>query len=71
MFNQKLFRIVLLKKDISLKDIAEVLNINIVTLYRKMNGYSDFYRDEIQTICEFLDLKLEERENIFFAPDIT
>lgn len=71
MFNQKLFRIMLLEKDVSLKDIAEMLGINLVTLYRKMNGSSDFYRDEVQEICNYLHLTLEERENIFFAQDVT
>lgn len=71
MFNQKLFRIILLEKGISLKDIANMLNVSLVTLYRKMNGYSDFFRDEVQAICNYLDLSLEERESIFFAPNIT
>lgn len=71
LFNQKLFRIILLEKGISLKDIAKMLNISLVTLYRKMNGYSDFFRDEVRAICNYLNLSLEEREDIFFAPDIT
>lgn len=71
MFNEKLFRIVLLKEEISLRQIAELLGINLATLYRKMSGSSDFYRDEIQKICEFLKLDLKDKESIFFNQNIT
>lgn len=71
MFDEKLFRIKLIERDVNLTKISEVLNINLVTLYRKMNGLSDFYRDEIQKICDYLNLNLEEREDIFFSKKIT
>lgn len=71
LFDEKLFRIKLIERDVNLTKISEVLNINLVTLYRKMNGLSDFYRDEIQKICDFLNLDLEEREDIFFSKKIT
>lgn len=70
MFDEKRFKITLMQKDKTINDIAEALDISIVTLYRKMNGESDFYRDEIQKICNFLNLKGEEREKIFFAEHI-
>lgn len=71
LFDEKLFRIKLIERDVNLTKISEVLNINLVTLYRKMNGLSDFYRDEIQKICDYLNLNLEEREDIFFSKKIT
>lgn len=71
MFNEKLFRIALLKRGVSQKQIAKLLDINVVTLYRKMKGDSDFYRDEIQKICDFLKLGLKEKEDIFFDQNIT
>lgn len=71
MFNEKLFRMILLREGISLQQIAELLGINPATLYRKMKGDSDFYRDEIQQICDFLHLELKEKEEIFFNQEIT
>lgn len=66
LFNEKLFRMTLLREGISLQQIAELLGINLVTLYRKMKGNSDFYRDEVQQICDYLHLDLKEKEDIFF-----
>lgn len=67
MLNIKKFRSVLILKGITYKDIAELLNINVTTLYRKLNGESDFYRNEIDIIAKHLKLTLEEVEEIFFA----
>lgn len=66
MFSKKEFEIALLKYEKSKDDIAEILNVNLATLYRKMNGSSDFYRDEIQAISDYLNLSLDEKESIFF-----
>lgn len=67
MLNVKKFRSVLILKGKTYKNIAELLNINVTTLYRKLNGESDFYRSEIDTIAKDLKLTLEEIEEIFFA----
>lgn len=66
MFSKKEFEIALLKYEKSKDDIAKILNVNLATLYRKMNGSSDFYRDEIQAISDYLNLSLDEKESIFF-----
>lgn len=65
--NVKKFRAVLILKGKTLNDISKLLNINIATLYRKLNGESDFYRNEIDAISKDLNLSLEEIEEIFFA----
>lgn len=67
MLNVKKFRSVLILKGKTYKNIAELLNINVATLYRKLNGESDFYRSEIDSIAKYLKLTLEEVEEIFFA----
>ena len=67
MLNVKKFRSVLILKGKTYKNIAELLNINVTTLYRKLNGESDFYRSEIDSIAKYLKLTLEEVEEIFFA----
>jgi hypothetical protein len=67
MLDVKKFRSALILKGETYKNIAELLNINVTTLYRKLNGESDFYRSEIDTIAKHLKLTLEEVEEIFFA----
>ncbi len=65
MFNEKVFRETLEEKGKTLQDVANVLNINLSTLYRKMKGVSDFYRSEMDTIIKEFDIK--DPESIFFA----
>lgn len=65
MFNEKKFKEIIKENGFSMSDIAAFLNINLSTLYRKMSGESDFYRGEIQSLCELL--KLENPSEIFFA----
>lgn len=50
-----------------MRDVASAIGINEATLYRKVNGTSDFTRNEIQIIKQFLDLTSDEVESIFFA----
>lgn len=66
MFNNSQFEIALISRNKTKQDVANLLGISLVTLYRKMNGVSDFFREEIQAICLFLNLNIEEREIIFF-----
>jgi len=58
--------IALIKNNKSKDDLANELGINVATLYRKINGNSDFYRDEIKRVSLFLNLDAKERELIFF-----
>lgn len=69
MFDEQKFKIALLKRKVSYEDIAKMLGISIVTLYRKINGNSDFYRREIDQISNYLSLDLQEKEEIFFADE--
>lgn len=69
MFDSKKFKAELIIKGKNMKDIANVLGINEATLYRKVNGNSDFYRREIQIICNYLDI--EDPSDIFFNSYIT
>lgn len=63
MFNQKKFKALLVMKDKTMQNIADLLGINQATLYRKINGSSDFYRREIQAICNYLEI--EDPNEIF------
>ncbi len=53
----------------TIQEVADFLEINPATLYRKMNGESDFYREEIQELCNFLSF--EDPMQIFFAEKVT
>lgn len=67
MFNRKALIIELVRNDMTLKDLAIAMDINPLTLYRKVRGKSDFYRNEIQTISEILNLTEEKVDEIFFC----
>lgn len=68
MFDENLFRYIVRSKGKKIQEVAEALEINRSTLYRKMSGESDFYRDEIQKCCELLGEK--DMTNIFFAQEL-
>ena len=65
MFDEEKFREVLKAKNKSLQDIADILNINLATLYRKMNGTSDFFRSEMDILVK--ELEIDDPKAIFFA----
>ena len=67
MFRVNLFKAKLVACGKSAKDVAVILGINEATLYRKMNGKSDFTRNEIQIVRQALAMTTDEVENIFFA----
>jgi len=64
MINIELFKNTISEKGKSIKDVYVFLNIDSSTLYRKMIGESDFYREEIKKICELLEI--EDPKPIFF-----
>ena len=67
MFQLNLFNAKLAACKVSKGEIAATIGCNESTLYRKLNGKSDFTRNEIQMIRQKLKLSAEEIENIFFA----
>lgn len=67
MFKANLFKSKLAECCVSLREIAVIMGCNEATLYRKMNGTSDFTRNEIQLIKQKLKLTSEDVEAIFFA----
>lgn len=67
MFKANLFRAKLEELNKTVEDVAGALGVNPVTVYRKINGTSDFTRNEIQLIRHTLSLTIDEVDNIFFA----
>lgn len=68
MFDKKRFKAAVVLAGLTLRQVAIELNIDEATLYRKMNGESDFYRREIQQLCDILEIK--NPADIFFAQEL-
>ncbi|SCG82676.1 hypothetical protein DW1_1103 [Proteiniborus sp. DW1] len=71
MFDRNKFRAKIIENGLTTEQVAEKLNINVVTLYRKMNGVSDFTRNEVQQLKEILNLDVHTAYAIFFAEQLT
>jgi len=57
----------MVEKGITDQELSSLLGINQATLFRKKNGTSDFYRNEIKVIKEVLDLTDRDIDLIFFG----
>lgn len=68
-FDKKRFKACVVLVGLTLRQVAAALSIDEATLYRKMNGDSDFYRREIQQLCNLL--KIDNPAHIFFANKLT
>ena len=67
LFKANLFKAAIAANSKTTKEVAEAIGVNEATLYRKISGKSDFTRNEIQLIRQFLSLSADEIDNIFFA----
>lgn len=65
MFNKNEFKAQIVRMGKSAKEVAEYLNINESTLYRKIQADGNFTREEINKLIIFLSI--ENPEAIFFA----
>lgn len=57
------------KKGKTMRGLAEYLGISIPTLYKKLNGPSDFYRHEMIKVAEYLEE--DDLNYIFFKKKVT
>lgn len=71
MFDKNKFKGRIVELGLSVDKVANLLGINAATLYRKMNGDSDFSRGEIQLLKDVLNLSGKEMEDIFFKQGLT
>ena len=71
MFDKNLFRYYISRAGKTFGSTAAFLDINEATLYRKVNGVSDFNREEIQKLKDYLGLTDQEALQVFFAPKLT
>lgn len=65
--NLLLLKSKMVEKGITDQELSSLLGINQATLFRKKNGTSDFYRNEIKIIKEVLDLTDRDIDLIFFG----
>ena len=59
------------KRGLIQKEMAENIGISHMTYFRKENGLRDFNVDEVKKIADFLNLNLDQVNEIFFANSIT
>ena len=67
MFQKDMFRGKVIEAGHTMSELADYLGINAATLYRKIDGQSEFKRIEIQLIRQFLGLSSDDVDRIFFA----
>lgn len=67
MFNKDRFQAKYIEHGLNAADVAKIMGINPATLSRKMNGESDFTRNEIQLFRSELGLSAREIDYIFFC----
>ncbi|MBR3053132.1 MAG: helix-turn-helix transcriptional regulator [Firmicutes bacterium] len=65
-FDKIEFDVALVRAGVSRKQLAEYLDIDVSTLYRKIENDGAFTREEIVKIVELL--KIDNPMKIFFAP---
>lgn len=65
--NLLLLKSKMVEKGITDQELSSLLGINQATLFRKKNGTSDFYRNEIKIIKEVLNLTDRDIDLIFFG----
>ena len=67
MFEKRLFADKVKQMNMTLWGVAADAGMSYTTLYRKMNGTSDFTRGEVQRLRKIMRLNAAETEMIFFA----
>lgn len=67
MLNTPKLKAKIILEELTMAAVAEYLNVNVATLYRKISGESDFTRSEIQKLRKLLKLSMCETVEIFFA----
>lgn len=65
-FKKELLKGTVVARGYSMQDVAEWLDINLSTLYRKISRNGDFSRAEIKILTKRLNLDEQERDSIFF-----
>lgn len=70
MINRNEFKASYDRLGLNQSDVASMIGVNPATLQRKLNGTSDFNRNEIQLLKSGLKLSIDQVIAIFFADDL-
>lgn len=70
MINKNKLKAKVIENGLTMEKVAKELDINVTTLYRKINGTSDFTRSEMHKIKDLLNLSIKDAVDIFFTPDL-
>jgi tRNA(Ile)-lysidine synthase TilS/MesJ len=68
-FDKRRFLAQMTLRGVSKKELAEYLDINEITLYRKINNDGHFTRQEINKMIAYLHI--DNPTEIFFADELT
>lgn len=64
------FKVMLMRKGLTIKKLSDLIGISATSISYKMNNVREFKSSEIQAIQNALDLTDEERNKIFFAESV-
>lgn len=64
------FKIAQIIAGVSKEDMASALGVNIATVYRKINGESDFTLSELKKLKKILKLSSEDVDSIFLQTNL-
>lgn len=65
------FQIAQIRAGVTKEEIAKSLDINISTVYRKINGESDFTLSELRVLKKIFGLSKDDVDRIFFSDELT
>lgn len=63
-------RVEMVRARKSVEDVAREIGVTAPTLYRKLDGKSDFFLTELKAIKKSLNLDDEAVKRIFFADEL-
>lgn len=67
LINKLLFKNAIASAGYNIQGLAQLMGVNQATLYRKINGKSEFDRPQLKQLREVLGLDDNQFEAIFFA----
>lgn len=65
------FKVAQIRAGVTKEEIAGALGINVATLYRKLNGESDFSLSELRELKKLFNLSKDDVDRIFFGELLT
>lgn len=64
------FQVAQIRAGVGKEDLAKSLNVNLTTIYRKINGESDFTLSELKALKRVLNLSNDDVDRIFFSEEL-